>query len=78
MTDFSDTVRTFCSRVWAQRTKILALLLAASMLTPQPVEAQFFPIDMAAIVSAIGAINTAITNVICTSLTEPRIDWLRS
>jgi hypothetical protein len=34
------------------------------MLTPQPVEAQFFPIDMAAIVSAIGAINTAITNVI--------------
>lgn len=64
MTDFCDTVRAICSRVWAQRTKILALLLVASMLTPQPVEAQFFPIDMAAIVSAIGAINTAITNVI--------------
>lgn len=59
-----DTAKAIWARVCAQRTKILVLLLVASLLAPQQVEAQFFPIDMAAIVSAIGAINTAITNVI--------------
>lgn len=68
MPTIRDTLHTAWKRIWAQRTKILVLLLVASLLAPQQVEAQFFPIDMAAIVSAIGAINTAITNVIGSGL----------
>jgi hypothetical protein len=50
------------SWVWTQRTKILVLFLVMSLVAPQPAKGQF--IDVAAIVTAIGAINTAITNVI--------------
>jgi hypothetical protein len=50
------------SWVWTQRTKILVLVLVMSLIAPQPAKGQF--IDVAAIVTAIGAINTAITNVI--------------
>ena len=50
------------SWVWTQRTKILVLVLVMSLVAPQPAKGQF--IDVAAIVTAIGAINTAITNVI--------------
>ena len=48
--------------VWTHRAKILVLILVMTMVVPQPAKGQF--IDVAAIVSAIGAINTAITNVI--------------
>ena len=68
MPTITDTLKTAWRHIWAQRTKILVLLLVASLIAPQQVEAQFFPIDMAAIVSAIGAINTAINNVIATGL----------
>jgi hypothetical protein len=52
------------SWAWSQRTRILVLILMMTLVVPQPAKSQFFPIDVAAIVSAIGAINTAITNVI--------------
>jgi len=54
--------------VWRQRAKILALILVMTMVVPQPAKGQF--IDVAAIVSAIGAINTAITNVIGAGLRD--------
>jgi hypothetical protein len=50
--------------VWTQRTKILVLVLVLSLVAPQPAKSQLFPFDLAAIVTAIGAINTAITNII--------------
>jgi elongation factor G len=50
------------SSVWTQRTTILVLVLVMSLIAPQPAKGQF--IDLAAIVTAIGAINAAITNVI--------------
>lgn len=50
------------SWIWTQRTKIVVLVLVIALVAPQPVKGQF--IDVAAIVTAIGAINTAITNVI--------------
>ena len=53
-----------------QRTKLLVLLLVMALVAPQPAKGQFLPIDMAAIVSAIGAINTAITNVIGAGLRD--------
>ncbi|MCC6367588.1 MAG: hypothetical protein IT165_29045 [Bryobacterales bacterium] len=56
--------------VRAQRTKLLVLLLVVTLVAPQPTKGQFLPIDMAAIVSAIGAINTAITNVIGAGLRD--------
>lgn len=56
--------------VWTQRTKILVLILVMTLVVPQPTKAQFFPIDLAAIVTAIGAINTAITNVIGAGLRD--------
>jgi len=54
--------------VWRQRAKILVLILVMTMVVPQPAKGQF--IDVAAIVSAIGAINTAITNVIGAGLRD--------
>jgi hypothetical protein len=56
------------SWIWTQRTKILVLLLVMTLVAPQPAKGQF--IDVAAIVSAIGAINTAITNVIGAGLRD--------
>ena len=54
--------------IWTQRTKILVLILVMTLVAPQPAKGQF--IDVAAIVSAIGAINTAITNVIGAGLRD--------
>jgi len=54
--------------IWEQRTKILVLILVMTLVVPQPAKGQF--IDVAAIVSAIGAINTAITNVIGAGLRD--------
>ena len=48
--------------IWQEKTKIIALLLVLVLLTPQPAKGQF--IDWAAVVAAINAIGTAITNVI--------------
>jgi hypothetical protein len=48
--------------IWQEKTKIIALLLVFVLLAPQPAKAQF--IDWAAVVAAINAIGTAITNVI--------------
>ena len=56
------------SRIWTQRTKILVLILVMTLVAPQPAKGQF--IDVAAIVAAIGAINTAITNVIGSGLRD--------
>jgi len=47
---------------WAHRTPLVALAVIVALITPQPAQGQF--IDWAAIVGAINAINTAITNVI--------------
>lgn len=46
----------------AHRTPLVALVVIVALITPRPVQGQF--IDWAAIVGAINAINTAITNVI--------------
>src|ERR1700682_4270197 len=54
--------------VWTHHAKILVLILVMTMVLPQPAKGQF--IDVAAIVSAIGAINTAITNVIGAGLRD--------
>ena len=54
--------------IWTQRTKILVLILVLTLVAPQPAKGQF--IDVAGIVSAIGAINTAITNVIGAGLRD--------
>lgn len=59
-------VKSVTRGAWSQRTKILVLVLLMTLVAPQPVKSQFF--DAAAIVSAIGAINTAITNVIAAGL----------
>jgi hypothetical protein len=50
------------SWTWTQRTKVLVLILVMTLVAPQPAKGQL--IDGAAIVAAIGASNTAITNVI--------------
>ena len=55
-------VKEIMSRTWTQRTKILVLIVVMTLVVPQPAKGQF--IDVAAIVAAIGAINTAITNII--------------
>jgi len=49
--------------LWGHRTKLLVLVLIASLIAPQPVRAQF-GIDWAAIVAAINSIGTAIANTI--------------
>jgi hypothetical protein len=51
-----------------QRTKVLVLILVMTLVAPQPAKGQL--IDGAAIVAAIGAINTAITNVIGAGLRD--------
>ncbi len=61
-------VKGIMSWIWTQRTKILVLILVMTLVAPQPAKGQF--IDVAAIVSAIGAINTAITNVIGAGLRD--------
>ncbi len=52
--------------IWQERTKIIALTLVLLLLAPQPAKGQF--IDWAAIVAAINAIGTAISNVIGSGL----------
>ena len=49
-----------------EKTKIIAILLVFVLLTPQPAKGQF--IDWAAVVAAINAIGTAISNVIGSGL----------
>ena len=61
-------VKGIVSWIWTQRTKILVLILVMTLVAPQPAKGQF--IDVAAIVAAIGAINTAITNVIGAGLRD--------
>ena len=61
-------VKGIMSWIWTQRTKILVLILVMTLVAPQPAKGQF--IDVAAIVAAIGAINTAITNVIGAGLRD--------
>jgi len=56
------------SWIWTQRTKVLVLILVMTLVAPQPAKGQL--IDGAAIVAAIGAINTAITNVIGAGLRD--------
>src|SRR4029077_7763073 len=56
--------------VWTQRTKILVLILVVTLIAPQPTKGQILPMDLVAIVTAIGAINTAITNVIGAGLRD--------
>jgi hypothetical protein len=54
---------TFCGRIWANRTKIIALLLILVFVAPRPAQAQF-GLDIGIIIAAINSINQAITNVI--------------
>ena len=68
MPEILRVVRLLTSCVWTQRTRILVLVLMMTMVVPQPAKGQL--IDVAAIVSAIGAINTAITNVIGAGLRD--------
>jgi hypothetical protein len=56
------------SWIWTQRTKVLVLILVMTLVAPQPANGQL--IDGAAIVAAIGAINTAITTVIGAGLRD--------
>ncbi len=68
MTETLPVVKRTMGWIWEQRTKILVLILVMTLVVPQPAKGQF--IDVAAIVSAIGAINTAITNVIGAGLRD--------
>lgn len=61
-------VKGIMSWIWTQRTKVLVLILVMTLVAPQPAKGQL--IDGAAIVAAIGAINTAITNVIGAGLRD--------
>ncbi|MGH9628053.1 MAG: hypothetical protein ACRD7E_06900 [Bryobacteraceae bacterium] len=63
-------VKGLASWMRRQRTRLLVLFLVMALVMPQPTKGQFLPIDLAAIVSAIGAINTAITNVIGAGLRD--------
>jgi len=58
----AEFLGSFFGWCWANRTPIVALVVIVALITPQPAQGQF--IDWAAIVGAINAINTAITNVI--------------
>jgi hypothetical protein len=62
------SVKGIMSWIWTQRTKVLVLILVMTLVAPQPVKGQL--IDGAAIVAAIGAINTAITTVIGAGLRD--------
>lgn len=70
MPDRLRFVKGLSTWLWTRRATVLVLLLAMTLVAPQPTEAQLFGIDIAAVVSAIGAINTAITNVIGTGLRD--------
>ena len=61
-------VKGIMSWIWMQRTKVLVLILVMTLVAPQPAKGQL--IDVAAIVAALGAINTAITNVIGAGLRD--------
>jgi len=61
-------VKGIVSWIWMQRTKVLVLILVMTLVAPQPAKGQL--IDAAAIVAALGAINTAITNVIGAGLRD--------
>ena len=61
-------VKGIMSWIWTQRTKVLVLILVMTLVAPQPAKGQL--IDGAAIVAAIGAINTAITTVIGAGLRD--------
>ena len=61
-------VKGIMSWIWMQRTKVLVLILVMTLVAPQPAKGQL--IDGAAIVAALGAINTAITNVIGAGLRD--------
>ena len=61
-------VKGIVSWIWMQRTKVLVLILVMTLVAPQPAKGQL--IDVAAIVAAVGAINTAITNVIGAGLRD--------
>ena len=61
-------VKGIVSWIWMQRTKVLVLILVMTLVAPQPAKGQL--IDVAAIVAALGAINTAITNVIGAGLRD--------
>jgi hypothetical protein len=61
-------VKGIMSWIWTQRTKVLVLILVMTLVAPQPAKGQL--IDGAAIVAAIGAINTAITTVIAAGLRD--------
>ena len=61
-------VKGIMSWIWTQRTKVLVLILVMTLVAPQPAKGQL--IDVAAIVAALGAINTAITNVIGAGLRD--------
>jgi len=52
--------------IWQEKTRIIAILLVFVLLTPQPAKGQF--IDWAAVVAAINAIGTALSNVIGSGL----------
>jgi hypothetical protein len=58
------TTATLVRWCWHHRTKIAAVLLILSLLTPRPAQAQFGFISEAVIVAALNAINQALNNVI--------------
>jgi hypothetical protein len=49
---------------WQHRKALIAVILLLALVAPQPAQAQFGFFDIGIIVSALNAINTAITNVI--------------
>ena len=59
MAELLGTLLGWC---WAHRTPVIAVVVILAIIAPQQAQAQF--IDWAAIVAAINAINTAITNVV--------------
>ena len=53
----------FLASLWEHRRALIVLVLIVSLISPQPVRAQF-GIDWVAIVAAIDSIGTAISNTI--------------
>ena len=68
MAETLRAVKGIMSWIWTQRTKVLVLILVMTLVAPQPAKGQL--IDGAAIVAAIGAINTAINTVIGAGLRD--------
>jgi len=58
----AELLGTLLGWCWAHRTPVIAVVVILAIVAPKPAQAQF--IDWAAIVAAINAINTAITNVV--------------